>query len=288
MICNLYLVDMYDDESIEFNISTEWPYFDLINSDIQRNLLENGEYTMKSFVNKESVQLILDYLQNREIPEIDESNKFDLNYLCNEFGILTNEIQENINISFLNDVKNLQQPPNSNTPNLIEKVAQNLDQYLIECGDELLKVPIQSLNMIFNLSKRFTKHNLCYYLILQHSKCFNDKNIFILLPYLDGSQIDPKNLDDAIFNSKSRYGFLPNIEFNFISEMNDKFDQFQNEQKKINEKFIDELSNHNDLLNEIKNTEQNFEKQLLRQKQYDEERIKELENEIQSLKEKYQ
>lgn len=288
MICNLYLVDMYDDESIEFNISTEWPYFDLINSDIQRNLLENGEYTMKSFVNKESVQLILDYLQNREIPEIDESNKFDLNYLCNEFGILTNEIQENINISFLNDVKNLQQPPNSNTPNLIEKVAQNLDQYIIECGDELLKVPIQSLNMIFNLSKRFTKHNLCYYLILQHSKCFNDKDIFILLPYLDGSQIDPKNLDDAIFNSKSRYGFLPNIEFNFISEMNDKFEQFQNEQKKINEKFIDELSNHNDLLNEIKNTEQNFEKQLLRQKQYDEERIKELENEIQSLKEKYQ
>lgn len=88
MLCKLYLADIYDDtELIKFEISTEWPYFDHINPDIQRNLLEHKEYTVKSFVNKESVQLILDYLQNREIPEIDESNKFDLHYLCDEFGI---------------------------------------------------------------------------------------------------------------------------------------------------------------------------------------------------------
>lgn len=69
-------------------------------------------------------------------------------------------------IDYLCTLKELQDPTCQNKSQIIEHISKNLDDYIIDVGEELFNLPIQSLYNIFNHEKRsLTQHNICYDLI---------------------------------------------------------------------------------------------------------------------------
>ena len=281
-----------------FNISPKWIMLNFINKDIQNELRKNGQYTLKSQVKKESFQLILDYLSDgKRKPVINDSNRSDLFLLCTEFQIWENLFPST---SYLDKIKILKEDSNPNIPNIQEIVAKDLDQYLVECSDELFQVPIQRLNVIFGHPERnLTKHNLCYNLILRNYEKNKNKNIFILLPYLDGNKLDKNNLNDAISNSNIRCNYKPSIDYTKIIEINDKLDHIQNEQQNINMETKQRFDNQQMMIDQLKEEQKNslkndqektsyeseilkikreFEEKLREQKEESENKIKQLED----------
>ena len=281
-----------------FNISPKWTMLNFINKEIQNELRKNEQYTLKSQVKKESFQLILDYLSDgKRKPIINDSNRSDLFLLCTEFQIWENLFPST---SYLDKIKILKEDSNPNIPNIQKIIAKDLDQYLVECGDELFQVPIQRLNVIFGHPERnLTKHNLCYNLILRNYEKNKNKNIFILLPYLDGNKLDKNNLNDAILNCQYRIGFIPKIEIQYISNLNENFDRFQKEQQNINMETKQRFDNQQMMIDQLKEEQKNslkndqektsyeseilkikreFEEKLREQKEESEKRIKQLED----------
>lgn len=107
----------------------------------------------------------------------------------------------------------------SDSSNFEKQIAINLDQYLINHGDRLMKAPIQSLFNVFNHSQRvLTEHNLAYDLIASHFKKTGDSNIFILLDTLDGTKLSKSNLQDSILKKEERMNHIPKIEFSFLAK----------------------------------------------------------------------
>lgn len=135
--------------SESFEVSSEWLMIKFIDKDIQKEFKKNKEYTLKSQVRKESLQLLLNYLKDGQCkPKINNYNRSDLYLLCTEFNIWDKIFSTK---SYSNNVNILKE--NSN-PSIQEIVAKDLDQYLLECSDDLFQIPIQSLIAIFNHPER--------------------------------------------------------------------------------------------------------------------------------------
>ena len=97
-----------------------------------------------------------------------------------------------------------------------EDIAVHLDYYLIQNGEKLLNSPINSLYNIFSHPRRrLTKHNLAYELIHEHSRK-KDKNISILLPFIDGNKLSRKNLEQSLSERGINNGMMPNIDMSYI------------------------------------------------------------------------
>lgn len=121
-----------------------------------------------------------------------------------------------INLSLLNDQLNIDKSM------IIKEVAQNLDLYIKNYGEELIKLNIHLLYNIFNHKNRsLTEHNSSYELIIDHFNKTNDFSIFILLPSIDGSKLTDKNRQESIDLQSFHCGFVPSFSLSVIND-NDK------------------------------------------------------------------
>lgn len=106
------------------------------------------------------------------------------------------------------------------------EMAEHLDSYLVYDGDKLFNSPITSLYNIFSHPRRkFTQHNLAYELIHKHSK--KDKNLNILIPFIDGNKLSKKNLEIALFEMKSNNRIVPNLDYSYIMKLEYEINQLK-------------------------------------------------------------
>ena len=111
-----------------------------------------------------------------------------------------------------------------------------LDDYIENYGDILMKLPIQTLHIVFNHKKRnLTNHNDAYEMINKYFERTTEKNVFILLESLDGSKLSKSSIEESFKKRKSRMNYMPNIEFSYFSDSFEK-------QRKLEEK-VTELEN---------------------------------------------
>lgn len=234
--------------SKEFIIPSNFPRLDDISSTIYQSLTEDHQYVVQSFVSEEVFQSFIKYLINNDIPNINFHNKFEYHQLSKEFNIMGNlliKIQKTKE-SYINVLKLLKDETNKDKSSFEEIISQNLDDYLENCGEQLLSLPIQSLCRIFNNKNRqLTKQNLCYQLIKSHFEQTNDSNIFVLLLSLDGNRLSKENLEESINLRNDRFGMMPNLEFSF-------FDEKEAEIEKVLKKQNEDIQNLKAILFELR------------------------------------
>lgn len=210
-----------------FFIPSNFPRISDISPNIYHSFINECQYVVQSIVSDEVLQSFIDYLVKNVIPSINSNNKYEYLQLSKEFNVmnnLINSIQDTVdyylhNIDIFNDhsVKDKSQIENM--------ISLQLDEYIMNCGEQLLFIPIQSLYRIFNNNKRYlTKQNLCYYLIKQHYEKTKNSNIFVLLKCLDSENLNKENIIDSIESRNSRFGMIPNIESSYFSSMNEKIE----------------------------------------------------------------
>lgn len=211
-----------------------------ISQTISRSLIfnSNHEYQVESNVSDEVFQSFIEYLVNDRLPEIEIETFDEFLQLSEEFQILREFIEEKrgqfgeylVNLNGLKDTKNV------NHSIYTEKVAMKLDDYIENYGDILMKLPIQTLHIVFNHKKRnLTNHNDAYEMINKYFERTNDRNVFILLESLDGSKLSKSNIEESFKKRKSRMNYMPNIKFSYLSDSFEK-------QRKLEEK-VTELEN---------------------------------------------
>lgn len=205
------------------------------------------------------------------------------------------------NICILND-------PTVTGKSAIEQiVAQNLDDYIENEGENLMRLNIQILYNIFSKKiKKFTKHDRAYELINQNFLENHDSNIFILLKFIEGSKIEIHKFNDSIVNSEQRYGFRPIFDFSIfddikmLKEQNQRKDEVIQQLKKnceeqkeeiqklkknieqLNDAFRNENINMRALIQEIKLKNDNLHDELRKQNENHQNQLKSIENKITS------
>lgn len=210
------------------NIPQNFPKRGEIKRSIFKALKINGKYEVESNVSEEVFLSFIKYIKENEEPEINEFNKQEYLKLSKEFQIMGNLLtnDEDERNECLNNIKLLKDCSITDKSKIEKQISQDLDNYLKLCGEELLESPINSLFNIFsNPCKIFSAYNLCYNLIKHHYEKHQDLTIFIILKFLDGIKLDQNNLKDAIKSRHLRLNFMPQIEFSFVLNLIEKYDQ---------------------------------------------------------------
>lgn len=229
----------------------------------------NHQYHIESDVSDEVFQSFMQYLISDEIPDIQINNINEFSELSKEFHLLE-EVIQNKKEEFGEYLVNLNGLHSKNSLFYEEQIASNLDEYLEKYGQELMKKPVQSLFNVFNHEKRrLTKHDLAYELIKQHHESTNDFDIFILLDKLDGSKLSRSNFLESLSLREERLNHMPIIDFSYLSNMFDK-------QTKLEEKVAE-------LDSEIKNIQQEHEKEMKNMNDTHSNEIGEMKEMIESL-----
>ena len=229
----------------------------------------NHQYHIESDVSDEVFQSFIQYLISDEIPDIQINNINEFSELSKEFHLLE-EVIQNKKEEFGEYLVNLNCLYSKNSLFYEEQIASNLDEYLEKYGQELMKKPVQSLFNVFNHEKRrLTKHDLAYELIKQHHESTNDFDIFILLDKLDGSKLSRSNFLESLSLREERLNHMPIIDFSYLSNMFDK-------QTKLEEKVAE-------LDSEIKNIQQEHEKEMKNMNDTHSNEIGEMKEMIESL-----
>lgn len=87
---------------------------------------------------------------------------------------------------------------NSKTKNkslIEEQISKHLNDYLLNCSDKLMQLPMKNLINIFSNKSRLLKNeNFAYQIIIKQSKNqdSSDISIFCLLSYLDAQKLNKK------------------------------------------------------------------------------------------------
>lgn len=221
--------------SKSYFIPSQFPKLDDISANIYKDLIDNQKYIVKSFVKEDVFESFIQYLIDNKKPDINFQNKHDFSLLSQEFNIMGNVLlsfQGTID-QYLSELQILNQS-DQDTSQTELNIAENLDDFILNCGERLLQSPIQSLYSIFNhKDRKFTQHNLCYDLIKRNYEQNNNLNIFVLLTSIDAQKLSRENLIDSIEKRIERGGMMPNYDSSIVLQ---------------NEKEIDTLKQKNDLL----------------------------------------
>ena len=205
-----------------------------INKNIFNSLIINHKYQVKTTINEDFVfQSFIEFIVYNKTPKISNDNIQDYIKLNQEFqfrpieDLIQMEIfLKNSNGHFI-DLNIIKEASESNKILLEEKVAENLDDYILYHGQELMNQPIETLIRIFTHPKRkMKKHNLACDLIFDHFELTKNSEIFSLLPTLDGDLIDEEELNDIIEKRKKYDNKIPKIDslslLSKIDEIKDK------------------------------------------------------------------
>ena len=138
----------------------------------------------------------------------------------------------------LNLLKSLNKDEPHDKSSLEANIAKNLDEILINSGDELMSLPIDSLyNIFFHQERKLIDHNRAYRIIKDNSKKQKKSDLFILLPSIDGAKLNLENLRDAILSEDMRDGNIPKINYleilDLIQNIKKQDERIENQNAKI-------------------------------------------------------
>lgn len=241
-----------------FHIPSNFIRLNDISQDIYVSLMNEHQYVIQSIISPETMQSFINYLTKNELPNITASNKIEYYQLSKEFNIMGNLLssyQDTIE-SYLHNINILKDQSIKDKSRFEEIITSFLDDYLQSCGEQLLYAPIQSLYRIFNNKNRqLTKQNLCYDLIKRHFERTNNSSIFILLPLLNGENLNEQNIKDSIKFRNSRLGMMPNIELSYYlkkeEEMKVTIESLNRKIKKIEDEKKEEIQNLTEKIKEL-------------------------------------
>lgn len=209
-------------KSREYEVSLKENDFKNLPKSILTSLYKTKKYDIQTPVNDEIFQSIIGYFVEGKLPNIEDQLYWDYFRINQE--LLIPCINDLLQLKYdspnhrLNNIDFLKNKKMFDKSFLEKEIAEQLDEYVLEYGDQLLNSEIHILQNIFNHEDRkFTQHNHTYDLICLNFKQTGDLNIFTLLPCLDGTFLSLKNQQDSIFNENQRYGFMPKFNLADIS-----------------------------------------------------------------------
>lgn len=236
-------------------------------SDVSTNIFEQiildqkHEYYVTSDVNEEILQSFINFWVQGTEPNVNIENYYQYFLLSEEFNLMKDyltSIKSNWT-EYDQNLYNLSDPNISDKSILEQKVAQDLDYYIENYSDRLFKLSIQSLYNIFSYKeKKFTKHDRAYELICHRYIESNDRNIFVLLKFIEGQNIEYTQFKDSILNSEERFGYMAKFDISFFEDINMVKEQNHKQSEVIEElkknceeqkKEIEKLTNDIELLN---------------------------------------
>ena len=234
---------IFNDKS--FPIPINFYHYQNISQNILQTLIhdQKHQYEVQTNVPEEIFQSFVDYLVNNTISGINIENFYLYFQLCEEFEISDLISRNRLGFSdYLININGLQYCKSNFIPKIEEEIAQNLDEYLINSGSILMRSPIQSLHRIFKHKKcQLTNHDLAYELIKQQYENSHDPTIFILLDFLDGSQLTKNNLEESIKLAEHRFDFMPRIDFCYLTM---QFKVLEERLEKMNKKVVENKKKH--------------------------------------------
>lgn len=199
---------------------------------------EPHEYQIQSDISEEVFDSIIQYFDQHKLPDIQINNYFSYIQLNKELCIpaisnLLDSLKDKWETCLLN-IESLNSQSVMNKSDIEEEIAKNLDKYIVQYGQQLINLPIQSLYAIFNHPNRLiTEHNRLYELIMQHYEQTNEMEIFTLLPSIDAREIEEKNVQESIDMYSSHGCFVPSFAFSALSKEIQKLKKCQKKYFKI-------------------------------------------------------
>ncbi|KAK8835970.1 hypothetical protein M9Y10_040167 [Tritrichomonas musculus] len=236
----------------------------------------SGKYYVQSEVSRESFQTFLDYLYDKkENPELTVDNYYEFQVLSEEFNGNLREYlskKEFENIKSLSILKHSTTEVKGDVSSCEEYIAKNLDYFLENYSKEMREMRTTTLYNIFKHEKRQLKnHERAYEFIKEVVKSGKESNC-VLLKTLEGIEMSEKSIEEAFCNIEKNYGFLPEFNLSFISDIKSQMNTIMNQQ-------IQMMNSINSMLNEkINSIQGNY--LLLSQK------IDESNNKIENLSQK--
>ncbi|KAK8892977.1 hypothetical protein M9Y10_030231 [Tritrichomonas musculus] len=197
-------------------------------------LYYNHQYEVQSNVSEEVFLSFKDFLKINKQPDIKDDNIIEYDILYREFkyGKLNEILSEKRKTlkdysQYINDISDNRIKDKSSSEAII---ANNLDDCLDKNGNSLFLLPINNLYNIFKLADyKFNKHDKAYELIIKQYEN-NDQNVLILIPLIDGSKLNSKNLENALQNSEQRFGLIPHMESQYINQIRKDLDELKDKQ----------------------------------------------------------
>lgn len=222
----------------EFKIPALFKEIVNISSAISSRYLSEKGYTIPFPVDSSVMIKFVEYLKGtNQSPSIQIYELSQFIRLAQHFELesLQKYIEDSKDIwnSYQQVLSLLLDPFSSVTEQVVEEVAQRLDEYILYCSNALFKIPIQRLYTIFWHPKRVL-HNedLAYKMITSHFEKTKKEEILILIPSLNFHNLLEDTIKDSILNQEHHMGMVPQINFKFFSNFYAKQDE---QQKKIDE-----------------------------------------------------
>ena len=207
----------------------------------------SGKYYVQSQVSRESFQTFLDYLYDKkENPELTVDNYYEFQVLSEEFNGNLREYlskEEFENIKSLSILKHSTTEDKGDVSSCEEYIATKLDYFLENYSKEMREMRTTTLYNIFKHEKRQLKnHERAYEFIKEVVKSGKESNC-VLLKTLDGIEMSEKSIEEAFCNKEKNYGFLPEFNLSFISDIKSQMNTIMNQQ-------IQMMNSINSMLNE--------------------------------------
>ena len=146
---------------------------------------------------------MLNYFSSHILPDIVPGNIDEYEQLNQEFCIpsiqklidnLRNCIEEG-----LQNVTILRNSSISDKSEIEHRISQNLDNYIKYYGEQLIKVPVQSLYNVLSYKDRLlTDYNRLYELIISENNQSDNSDLLVLLPLINSSLFEPQNLLNSL------------------------------------------------------------------------------------------
>ncbi|KAK8835008.1 hypothetical protein M9Y10_020613 [Tritrichomonas musculus] len=262
----------------------------IVSDDVYYEIMKDHKYVVHSNVTDDVFQSFINFWTNEEEPEIMIENVHEYDLLYREFGIIGDLLLKKRESwgTYFHDLNNLNDPMIIDKSNTEEMIARQLDDYLLKNGTNLMNSPITNLINIFSHpDRKFTQQNLAYELIIDHyEKDRNNYEILSLLQFINGSNLNEKNMKDAIQNADKRIGMIPKIEYHYIEQIKENFDEFYEKQEEINENNNEKRKSIETMIDELLKKIENLEEKLNDQNKHNYEEFSKIKKTVNNQKEK--
>lgn len=211
--------------------------------DIQISIFSSSEFSYKSTdIDFEVFQQYIDFLIDLTPIDVNDQNIGQFIELSDKTGstIIRNYFQkmlDKIGIcrSFLLKLHDNKSEDHSM---IEEKISTNLDKYICQCENELKDLNTTTLiNIFYNNKRKLLNHDAAYEFIIKAGRSKNDPDIFTLLNSLDCTFMSEENINDALINQESHFGFLPKTSELFLKKLKEKTDKIELQFGRMNDQF---------------------------------------------------
>lgn len=218
---------------------------------IGMRFLKNECYEVQSRVSHQILQKFLDFWAHGTEPEVNSDEIFEYYLLSQEFGLMGEYLSKKIDNSSFNSsiLKYLSEKRNCpiDKSDYEQYIAMNLNSFLEDKEDDMMRIPLISLiNIFFHKKRVLNDQQKAFNFIekLLNSSNENHMDYSILLSSLNADQLNKENIIDCIERADEHFGFHPKVFSSFFTSYNEKIDQLTQENQKL-KMLLNESGNNN-------------------------------------------